>query len=146
MPKLKEPLTDAKIESIQPSKKIIKLFDGGGLYLLIQPIGTKLWRLKYRFQGKEKSLSFGSYHDISLPEARLRRNEARLLLDEGLDPSGVRKEEKQRSEATGLAEAKEKPFLRVGIDGTFEIWKGHSAIRLTIEEAQFIKDLLIKLL
>lgn len=66
--------------------KDYKLADGGGLYLLVRPNGSKLWRFKYRFDGKEKLLSLGRYPDLSLAEARLRRAEAKVALAKGIDP------------------------------------------------------------
>ena len=70
------------------------MFDGGGLYIEIAPRGGKWWRLKYRFTGKEKRLSLGVYPDVSLKDARERRNEARKLLANGIDPSENRKAQK----------------------------------------------------
>ncbi|RYE02125.1 MAG: DUF4102 domain-containing protein [Sphingobacteriales bacterium] len=78
----------------KPSDKPQKLFDGGGLYLLVQPTGGRLWRLKYRFGGKEKLVSLGTYPDTSLKEARERRDKARQELAQGIDPSSKRKAEK----------------------------------------------------
>jgi integrase len=75
--------------------KSISLFDGGGLYLLITPSGGKLWRFKYRFNKKEKKLAFGSYPEISLQDARKKREEARRLLANNVDPDAVRKAQKQ---------------------------------------------------
>lgn len=66
--------------------KDYKLADGGGLYLLVRPNGSKLWRFKYRFDGKERLLSLGRYPDLSLAEARLRRAEAKVALAKGIDP------------------------------------------------------------
>lgn len=66
--------------------KDYKLTDGGGLYLLVRPNGSKLWRLKYRFDDKDKFLSLGRYPDLSLAEARLRRAEAKVALGQGRDP------------------------------------------------------------
>jgi len=66
MPKRIAPLTDTKVRTVKPGKKPKKLFDGGGLFLLVTPSGGKLWNFKYRFEGKEKKLSFGVYPDISL--------------------------------------------------------------------------------
>ncbi|HET7381702.1 MAG TPA: Arm DNA-binding domain-containing protein [Pseudolabrys sp.] len=68
------PLTDTTVRNAKPRKKLVKLFDGGGLYLLIQPHGTKLWRMDYRIVGKQKTLAFGIYPTISLAEARHRRD------------------------------------------------------------------------
>lgn len=88
-------LTDTAIRNAKPAAKPVKMFDGGGLYLLVQPTGGKLWRHKYRFGGTEKLLSLGAYPQIGLKDARARRDEARELLAKGVDPAQVRKDEKQ---------------------------------------------------
>jgi integrase len=84
-------LTDTKIRRVKPSGKQLKLFDGGGLFLLVTLKGGKLWRLKYRYSGKEKLLSLGMYPTVSLVDARAKRGEARKLLSDGKDPSAERK-------------------------------------------------------
>lgn len=91
MPRQIVPLTDIKIKAAKPTKKPLKLFDGGGLFLLVTPTGGKLWRLKYRFGGTEKLLTLGAYPQTSLTEARQRRTDARSLLDKGVDPGAVKK-------------------------------------------------------
>ncbi|MGB6157034.1 MAG: integrase arm-type DNA-binding domain-containing protein, partial [Acidobacteriaceae bacterium] len=88
------PLTDREIRSVKPSKKPRKLFDWGGLYLEVSPAGGKWWRLKFRFDGKEKRLSLGVYPDVTLKDARDRREEARKLLANGIDPSENRKSQR----------------------------------------------------
>ena len=88
------PLTDTAIRNAKPGKKPLKLFDDRGLYFEISPSGGKWWRLKYRFDGKEKRLSLGIYKDVGLKEARERRDEARKLLANGVDPSENRKAQK----------------------------------------------------
>lgn len=88
------PLTDSAIRSAKPTEKTQRLFDGGGLYLEISSSGSKWWRMKYRFAGKEKRLSFGVYPDISLKDARERREAARKLLANDVDPGEVRKAQK----------------------------------------------------
>lgn len=135
------PLSETEIESALPCDKPIKMFDGAGLFLQIETSGRKLWRYKYRFEGKEKLLSFGKYPDVSLSDARLMRAEARLLLDKGIDPSSARKKETLIHGATEV-----KPSVRVVMDGTIEIWKGRSVLRFTQEEATFVNKLLNKLL
>jgi len=95
MPKRIIPLSDMKIQKAKPKDKSITLFDGGGLFLMVTPTGGKLWRFKYRFDGKEKKLAFGSYPEISLLDARKRRDEARSQLAHGIDPGAVRKAQKQ---------------------------------------------------
>jgi integrase len=88
------PLTDTAIRNAKPCDKPKKMFDSGGLYLVVTPNGGKWWRLKYRFGGKEKGHSLGIYPDVSLKEARERRDEARRLLANGTDPSEHRKARK----------------------------------------------------
>ena len=104
-------LTATAINAAKPKAKAYKLADGLGLYLLIAPTGGRLWRMNYRFLGQQKTLSFGSYPDVSLAKAREKRSAAREALAEGLDPSEVRKEEardaKARSEETFKAIADE---------------------------------------
>lgn len=87
-------LTDLAVKNAKGKDKPYKLSDGDGLFLYVTPGGSRLWRLKYRFDGKEKLLSFGGYPDLSLNEARGKRQIARNLLANGFDPSATRKEEK----------------------------------------------------
>lgn len=94
------PLTDTAIRNAKSRRKAVKLSDGGGLYLLIQPRGAKLWRLAYRYGGKQKLLAFGIYPTVSLADARARRDAAKKHLKDGLDPSVQRKFEKQAREVT----------------------------------------------
>lgn len=88
------PLTHTAIRNAKPGEKPIKLFDGGGLFLLIAPAGGKWWRLKYRFGGKEKLLSLGTYPEVSLSDAREKRDQARKLLAADVDPGENRKAHK----------------------------------------------------
>lgn len=108
------PLTDTAIKNAKSQVKPIKLFDGEGLFLLVTPSGGKWWRLKYRLAGKEKLFSLGVYPDISLKEARRRREEARTLIAQGIDPSDQRKEEKAVAEAE--SKEKENTFRAVAMD------------------------------
>lgn len=85
-------LTDKEIRAIKPSSKRIRLFDERALYLEISPAGGKWWRLKYRFAGKEKRLSLGVYPEVSLKAARDRRDAARRLLSDGIDPAAHKRD------------------------------------------------------
>jgi integrase len=85
-------LNIAEIRASQPRATPYKMADERGLFLLVQPSGARLWRLKYRFRGIEKKLALGRYPDISLKEARLKCDEARRMLSEGIDPAAVRKQ------------------------------------------------------
>ena len=89
------PLTDVACRKAKPAGRPIKLSDGGGLHLLVDPKGGRYWRLAYRFAGKQKTLALGVYPAVSLADARAARDAARRVLAQGTDPSQVRKEEKR---------------------------------------------------
>jgi len=99
MPKRIMPLSETKVRNTKPQDKEYKLFDGQGLFLLVTSSGGRLWRLKYRFDGKEKMLSIGTYPEISLADARTRRDEARKQIANNIDPGAVRKAMKQTETA-----------------------------------------------
>lgn len=84
-------LTVMAIDGASPRDKAYKLTDGGGLYLLVNPNGTKYWRFKYHFAGKEKLLSLGCYPRIRLTEARAKHGKAKRMVWAGADPSAVRR-------------------------------------------------------
>lgn len=88
------PLTDLEIRRAKPQEKPYTKNDGYGLSLLIEPNGSKGWRFRYRFDGKAKMLSFGTYPTITLNEARQKRDEAKKLVAAGINPSDLRKEQK----------------------------------------------------
>nr|WP_287290569.1 integrase arm-type DNA-binding domain-containing protein [Mesorhizobium sp.] len=90
-------LSDVKCRNARPASKLAKLSDGGGLQLWVQPTGSRLWRLAYRFGGKQKLLALGSYPLISLAEAREARDTAKRLLLRGIDPAQERKSQKADS-------------------------------------------------
>ena len=94
------PLTQFEIQNAKPAEKPYKLFDGGGLHLVVQPNGSRLWRLKYYFLGKERLLAIGAYPLFSLAEARARRDEAKKLLASGVDPNVKKKLDKLAAEAS----------------------------------------------
>jgi integrase len=90
-------LTDTAIKSAKPRAAPYKIADGRGLFLLVKPSGSKLWRFRYQFNGKEGGLAFGVYPDVPLKLARNRRDEARQLVARGIDPALYRKQAKQQS-------------------------------------------------
>ena len=94
MPKRIVPLSAMQVSKAKPRDKDYKLFDGKGLYLLVTSTGGKLWRLKYSYGDKEKQLSFGAYPEITLDDARVKRDTARNLIANGVDPSEVKKAQK----------------------------------------------------
>jgi len=99
-------LTHIACRNAKPGERPAKLFDSLGLYLLVQPTGGKLWRLKYRFGGKEKLLALGAYPEVGLKQARERRDRARAHLATGIDPAQQKKTEKL--------------MLRAAADNSFE--------------------------
>ena len=84
-------LSDAKIRAAKARDKAYKLTDSHRLYLLVKPNGSKLWKWNYAYDGKQKTMAFGIYPMVSLVNARAKRDDARALLDEGKDPSVVKK-------------------------------------------------------
>ncbi len=89
------PLTDTAIKKAKSEAKAYKLADGGGMFLMVHPNGGKYWRLRYRFMGVEKLLALGVYPDVSILDARGRREQARKLLANGVDPSAIKQKAKQ---------------------------------------------------
>ncbi|WP_321885964.1 tyrosine-type recombinase/integrase [Paraburkholderia bannensis] len=89
------PLTDLQVRRATPREKTYRIYDGRGMYLEVAPTGGKYWRLKYRFNTREKRLSFGVYPDVTLAHARRKRDEARAMLADGIDPSQAKKEKKR---------------------------------------------------
>lgn len=129
-------LTDTKIRNAKHGAKPIKLFDERGLFLLLQPSGGKLWRLKYRVNGKEKKLSLGTYPDVSLKLARQRRDDARALISDGVDPSQVKLDE-----AEAAKEAAANTFGAVGAEYIGKIaLEGRAAV--TIKKTRWLFSLM----
>lgn len=137
MPKRTAPLSDVQISKAKPRDKEYKLSDGSGLYLLVTPTGGKLWRVKYRFEGKEKLLALGQYPAVPLADARLRRDEARKLLADGVDPASVMSKQAKKQRQTAVVEAEQ-----VALESTFEFvarawhekfrntWTAHHAAKI----------------
>ena len=106
------PLTDAQVRNAKPKNgKQATYFDGGGMYLLVRSPESKGWRFKYRLHGKEKLMSFGTYPEISLAEARKLRSKARNLVARKIDPVQAREERKQRLQAT-----QENTFKKIALE------------------------------
>ncbi|WP_313039313.1 integrase arm-type DNA-binding domain-containing protein [Sphingobium yanoikuyae] len=106
-------LTDAQARKAAPKEKPYKMADSGGLYLYVAPTGLRSWRMKFRFQGQEKLLTFGPYPDVSLSEARQKRDDARRQIREHVDPSGARAKAKAVKEAERLERAGKLSFEEV---------------------------------
>jgi hypothetical protein len=91
-------LADTAIRGAKPNEKPYKLGDSLGLFMLVQPSGGRLWRLKYRVNGSEEKLGLGIYPDVSLSEARERRDEARKVIASGADPAIEKQRAKVRAQ------------------------------------------------
>ena len=91
-------LTDVQLRRLTPAEKPYKRADTGGLFILVQPNGSRLWRMKYRFGGREKLLSFGAYPEVSLAAARDARDAARSELRADRDPALTRKQRQAEAE------------------------------------------------
>ena len=95
-------LTVKQIDAAKPAEKSYRLADSGGLFLFVPPTGKKVWRMRYRFEGKEKTLVIGPYPEISLTEARAKQADAKIRLLSGIDPAGQKQaiKKKEKYEAT----------------------------------------------
>jgi len=94
-------LTALGIDKLKPKGKSYKISDGNGLYVLVESGGAKLWRVRFQFGGKEKMLSLGSFPEVSLADARAKRDEAHKLLADGINPSDQKKQDKLIAELAG---------------------------------------------
>jgi len=101
------PLTATQIKQAKPKEKDYKLSDGGGLYLLVTKKGGKHWKLKYKFDGKEKKLSLGAYPDITLSKARELREENKQLIANGIDPNDLKRQTKEIQKKEEIKSQKE---------------------------------------
>lgn len=97
MPKLVKPLSDTELRKSKPKDKQYKLSDGKSLYFIVNTNGSKYFRFDYTYNNKRKSISFGTYPETSLAQARKKRDEAKILLKEGINPSDIKKENKRTS-------------------------------------------------
>ena len=122
-------LTKTQCREAESRDKTYKLSDGGGLYLEIAPSGGKYWRMKYRFDRKEKRLSFGVYPIVELDDARDRRHQAKKLLSQGIDPAQA----KQENETKRIREA-QNTFKAVALE-----WHGKQKIKWVAHHANNVK-------
>jgi integrase len=114
-------LKDITVKNIRPTSKPQKLSDGGGLHLLVQPKGSKLWRLAYRFEGKQKTLALGVYPSVSLADARTGRDEAKKLLARSIDPSAQRKSDRRSGMGNSFQSVAEELLAKVEREGRAEV-------------------------
>jgi integrase len=124
--------SDVAFRSAKPRQKPFKLSDGGGLYLLVQPNAAKLWRLAYRFDGKQKLLALGPYPVTSLSDARAKRDEAKKLLAQGSDPSVERKAER------GAARLSRRNTFAAVAEELFDKWKAEGDAATTLKKKKWL--------
>jgi hypothetical protein len=126
MPKLVLPLTDLRIKSAKPREKAYKLSDGGGLYLEVTAVGTKLWRFAYtQANGKKNRIALGAYPVVSLAGAREKRLKLRQQIDAGTDPAQAKRADK-RQRTIASANTFE-VIAREWIDNKADSWKESTA-------------------
>jgi integrase len=128
-------LSDLKIKRLPPKTKPYKVADGGGLHLLVKPNGSKLWRLKFRYLGKEKLLSLGPYPELSLAKARRSREAARELLAEGADPAEAKKAKQER-----LRKTNEQTFANLADDYLVK-QKREGRAKSTLQKNRWVLDM-----
>ena len=134
-------LNDEFLRSVEPADKPRRFFDGARLYVEISPSGGRWWRFKYRFVGVEKRLSLGTYPDTSLEEARAKRNVARELLLNGVDPGEIAKIERTKLSQARAAQGTATRFV-LDSDGTLSARFGNSRIVLTADETRDLRRFL----
>lgn len=136
------------VAALVPTNRPYKRAYGLGLYVLVSPSGSKWWRFKYRFEGRHKTLSCGTFPDVGVEEARHERDALRAVLGQGINPSELRSEERARERAKRKQQAVAAPAVRVvaSLDGAIEIWKGNAVVRLTPNEAATTQGLLSRIM
>ncbi|RVT93134.1 tyrosine-type recombinase/integrase [Sphingomonas crocodyli] len=129
-------LTPLDVRNAKPRAIPYKLADEKGLFLLVQPSGARLWRLKYRFHKVERKLSLGHYPEVSLKEARDRRDDARRMVEGGADPIAVRRREKLEGELRAAT------TFRLVADEYLEKMEAEGKSDATMKKARWFRDLL----
>lgn len=124
-----KPLTATTLRAIKSRASAYKVSDGGGLYVLVNPNGSRLWKLAYRFGGKQRSLSIGAYPAVGLAEAREKREEAKALLRQNRDPSAEKKQAKR--EATRQATNSFEAVAREWLENERQRWKSDHYERIS---------------
>lgn len=131
-------LNPASIQALTPKASPYKAADGNGLYLLVTPAGKKYWRLKYRWQGKESTLSCGVYPDVDLDEAREHREAARMLLGSGVNPSEHARQWRAAQRDQALRQQAAMRFC-LDSDGALSFRLGNRSLVLTSSETSELR-------
>eukprot|EP01013_Petalomonas_cantuscygni_P017534 TRINITY_DN34692_c0_g1_i1.p1 TRINITY_DN34692_c0_g1~~TRINITY_DN34692_c0_g1_i1.p1 ORF type:complete len:350 (-),score=32.56 TRINITY_DN34692_c0_g1_i1:1474-2523(-) len=129
------PLTDTQVRHLKSKEKAYKVADGGGLYIHVTATGSKLWRMRYRVGGKEQLLSFGAYPEVSLARAREKRQDAKALLADGIDPMA-----KQKADRNERAAKNEHTFSNIAAELVDKLRKEGKA-ETTLKKKQWLIDM-----
>lgn len=125
-------LTDTHVRNAKPRAQAYKLSDGGGMYLLVRPDGARYWRLDYRFAGKRRTLALGIYPTTTLAAARARREDARVLLAQGADPSAAKKAKRRAALQASETSSRGNGFTTSASDSpraiAYKSWHGLKAM------------------
>lgn len=130
------------IDGAKPTDKPVKMFDEKGMFLLVMPNGSKYWRMKYRFERKEKTLSLGVYPFVSLDEAREQRSAFRAMLYEGIDPAEQVKMQRAAAKAEDGRKIAPTRFT-LGNDGALTVVLGNRRLSLTPDETVELRSFLV---
>ncbi|MFT4247650.1 MAG: integrase arm-type DNA-binding domain-containing protein [Pseudomonas sp.] len=146
MPKLIKPLTPSEVANAKPGRKPYTLRDGNGLEVMVMPNGSKLWRLRYRrpVTSRRNTLGMGAYPAVTLAEARERREEARALLAQGIDPGAQRKaEQAEMAQLRAVAEARVQFSIALDADGALSVTVRGNTLQLTRRQTDAVAFLLL---
>jgi hypothetical protein len=133
-------LTQTGVKAALPKSKPYKLADFAGLHLLVRPNGSRLWRFRYQFDGREKLISFGPYPQVSLAAARIQRDHVRAQLRSGIDPMHARRRQVERDRARRAA----RDFRLVLTDsGELTVSTRYLSMRLTAKHTAALRAFLI---
>jgi hypothetical protein len=141
MPKLAIPLTEAQIAGLAPRDRRYRVGDGHGLYLLVEPTGKKRWRMSFHLRGRESTVAFGDYPDMSLADARQQCLNTNQLIREGIDP--VEWKRQQRRQAQAAAPATRKFRLSMNDQGGMVIENRSHRMALTMQQVAALRAFLI---
>jgi hypothetical protein len=140
-------LTEASIQAAAPRDRAYKLYDYDGMFLLVTPRGTRLWRLKYRIGGREKTLSLGMYPEVSLLEARRLRDALRAKVRSGLDPAlerhALRGAARAERRVTVAARRMQRFHVELTQEGELTLYGPHHALRLSAQSTEALRAFFI---
>jgi hypothetical protein len=141
MPKLATPLTEEQIGALVPRERQYRVGDGHGLYLLVEPTGKKRWRMSFHLRGRESTVAFGDYPDMSLADARQQCVNATRLIADGIDPVEWKRQQRQQTQAA--TPATRKFHLSMNAQGGLVIENRSHRMALTVQQVAALRAFLI---